>query len=361
MQRHLRITPVVCLLASLLLSFPLNARAADDGETPAADQQEAAAVEQETAAADSQASTAAWPAKWVTSLAVLGEGDVAVAATAEGLLYREASVVEFSLGELAGATPLYQHPASVWAVVGDAQRVISSDYQGNLAVYDRAAGELVMHEGVLEKWTRCLEFDPAGEHVVAGNEVGKLFAWSLEKGAIAKTLEVDAQQIYAIAFSPAGDQLVAADGAGHLHLVSWPELASQRTIELGEQAIWEVSFSADGNHLIAGGADQKLWRIGLAEGAEPEVLATTGDWISALAVDKDSGEIILATLTGQIMTLSAQGAEPQLAAELPSGVWALLMPGSGKLLAATRKHAIAGLGRAWTLTYLDESAETSSE
>lgn len=359
MQRHLRIAPVVCLLASLLLPIHSGLRAADDGETPA--DQQAAAAEQEAAPAEPQASTVAgWPAKWVTSLAPLGDGAV-VAATAEGLLYREASVVEFALGSLASGKPLYQHPSSVWAVAGDAQRVISSDYQGNLAVYDRAAGELVMHEGALEKWTRCLEFDPAGEQVVAGNEVGKLFVWSLEKSAVAKTLELDAQQIYAIAFSPAGDQLVAADGAGHLHLVSWPELARQRTIELGEQAIWGVSFSADGSHLIAGGADQKLWRVGLAEGAEAEVLATTADWISAMAVDKDSGEIILATLTGQIMTLAAQGGEPQLAAELPSGVWALLMPGSGSLMAATRKHAIAGLGRAWTLTYLEESAETSSE
>ena len=66
---------------------------------------------------------------WVTSIAPRGNAGEFVAATADGLLLREASVVTFSAANPAELTPLYSHPAAVWCVdaTSDGNLVASVD------------------------------------------------------------------------------------------------------------------------------------------------------------------------------------------------------------------------------------------
>ncbi|MCH5376447.1 MAG: hypothetical protein JJ992_20960, partial [Planctomycetes bacterium] len=53
---------------------------------------------------------------WVTSIAQLGTTDQFVAATADGLLLREAAVYSFGADNPNSLTKMYSHPAAVWCV-----------------------------------------------------------------------------------------------------------------------------------------------------------------------------------------------------------------------------------------------------
>jgi WD40 repeat protein len=304
------------------------------------------------AAEEGSSAPPAWPSRWVTGLAPLSDdANAVVAATAEGLLYRPAGVLRVDPQQPETATTLYEHPVSVWAVAVAGGRVLSSDYRGNLAVYDLDGGAETIHEGVLEQWTRALTAAPDGNSVVAGNEVGKLFVWSLDKNAIAQTAELDAQQIYSIRFAPDGQQIAVADGAGHVHLLSWPQLEPQRKFELGQEAIWDVTFLADGSGLLAAGADRKIWRVPFADEATPTELATTTDWVSSLRLDASGNALFVGLLDGQVLMASLSDGSLQPVGQLESGIWDLLMPSADLALVATRKDAVAVLGRSWNVQY----------
>lgn len=304
-------------------------------------------------AAQEPATGAPWSASWATSIARLGDSDRYVAATADGLLMREAAVVEFSWTDLSRSTTLYLHPASVWGLAASDSMVCSSDYRGNLGLLNRETSEASMHEGVLERWTRALAISPDGQSLVAGNEAGKLLVWSFVKSEVIQSAELDAQQIYSIAFSPAGNQIAVSDGGGHVHVLSWPELGPVRQLELGEQPVWAARFTRDGQRILAGGADRKLWLAPLTEGSTATVISETSDWITSIEPGPDSSTMVVGTLSGGIMIVSGGGVVLK-AAIVPSAVWNVSMPRADTILAATRKHAIASLKQTWDVDFAVE-------
>jgi WD40 repeat protein len=312
-----------------------------------------------TAGATAEATVdSGWPASWATSLASIDGGSSLVVGTADGLLLRESAVVLSDPANLSSAKVLYTHPASVWKVVGSENNICSADYRGNLVVMNRASGESKLHDAALERWCRALAFAPDAKSIIAGNESGKLFVWSLEKGESIQTAQIDEDQIYEIAFSPAGDQIAVADGGGHLHLLSWPELSEQRKIELGTQPIWAAKYTSDGTRVFAGGADRKLWRIDIAADSVPVVVGETGDWITAITCSPTGESVVAATMDGTLISVPASGdaipAQLEVFAKLPSGVWDVTMPTANQLLTATRKHAIGKLGQAWQIEVANE-------
>lgn len=309
----------------------------------------------------------AWPSGWATSVAPLGDSGKFVAATADGLLMREAAVVEFDAADLTQATAIYTHPASVWAVAASDAFICSTDYRGNLGLFDRGNSKATIHEGVFERWTRALAIAPDGKNLLAGNEGGKLLVWSFEKGEIVQSVEVDAQQLYSLAFSPSGDRIAVSDGGGHVHVLSWPELQPVKKLELGEQPVWAAQFSSDGQSIIAGGADRKLWSAPLTEGSAPAaegsaptaegsapVIVETSDWISTIEYDSKRGVLVAGTLAGEIFIVSDDGKSATKIGALPSPVWSVIMPSADSILAATRKHAVAALGQTWNVRFAEE-------
>lgn len=314
--------------------------------------------------ADEQEGAVRWPSRWATGVARVDAADGSnelIVATADGLLLREAAVVATRFGDPSGVRELYHHPVSVWAVATAGPLIASSDYRGNLAVMNTESGQMTMHDNVLERWSRALAFAPDGKHVVAGNEGGKVLVWSVEQDEVTKTHESDPTQIYGLSFSPDGETLAVADGAGHVHLLSWPELEPGREITLGDQPIWAVAFSTNGDSVIAGGSERKLWRVALEEGSEPETIAETTDWITGVTVDS-GGTVAVCTLDGTVLMMNdVRDAGAEEVAQLPSGGWGIAMPTSSTIAVATRKHAIATLGRAWTTLHAEEPAEDESE
>ncbi len=77
---------------------------------------------------------------WVTSIVRLGTSDQFVAATADGLLLREAAVYSFHADNPKMLTKMYTHPAAVWCVASSSGggRIASVDYRGNLVVYEKS-------------------------------------------------------------------------------------------------------------------------------------------------------------------------------------------------------------------------------
>lgn len=300
-----------------------------------------------------------WPVAWATSVAMVPGGTELIVGSADGLLLRESSVLATSVDAPGMVRTLYKHPASVWAVVANEQWVASTDYRGNLMLQRRDNGEIQNRELAFERWTRALAVAPDNQHLVAGNEAGKVFAWQLDKGESIKTLQLDAQQIFHLAFSPAGDSLAVADGAGQLHLVSWPALELVRKIKLGDQPVWGVQFTADGQSLLAGGSDRKLWRVSVAEGSEPVVLHESADWITGVQASTDRTLIAITTMDGAVGVTDGMGNQWSEAGKLPSAAWGSAPIGNNRFAIATRKHAIATLGQTWAVKFVQDPSASS--
>jgi len=172
---------------------------------------------------------------WVTDIAPLGSSGTYVAATADGLLLREAAVCSFEATDPSAMSPIYSHPAAVWCVdaLSDGSKVVSVDYRGNLIVFDTASGEPTTHEKAFERWCQAMLVTTDDKAVVAGNEAGKVMVFDLESGKVTSSAELDAHAVTGLALSPDGSQLAATDGAGHVHLLKWPGLEAAGKIRPG--------------------------------------------------------------------------------------------------------------------------------
>lgn len=288
---------------------------------------------------------------WVTSVAADSNADC-VAATATGLLLREAAVVAFPAADRSQPVELYRHPHSVWAVAlsPDGALVASTDYRGNLSVFSRSAegwqaGEPKSYEGVCERWTRALAFASDGSALFAGNEAGKLFRIQTDSGEVTKSREIEAAQIMDIAVLE-GNQLALAMSSGKLHIVNAETLepTSGEGKQVSEQALW-FCVGKSPQELVAGGADGILRRIKGLD-AEPESLGSVSGWATT-ATQLDSGTII-GTSGGGLYELKPGGAIEQIA-EVESGVWGVAAIPGGTVAVGTRKGGLAILQRAWTI------------
>ncbi|MEL6106820.1 MAG: hypothetical protein AAFU85_12305 [Planctomycetota bacterium] len=293
---------------------------------------------------------------WVTSIAPCEGGFVV--GTATGLLLRPGAVSRVVADKVNEFETLYEHPAAVWTVAttSDKKRIASSDYRGNLIVYDVASKEPKTHEAAFERWCQSLCVSPDDQFLVAGNESGKVFKWSLQEGKVAKTVELGGASVTCLAFSPDGTQVAASDGSGKVHLLKWPELESVGTISVGEETAWCVAYASDSKRVFVGSGDRKLYQADAKPDAKAESIATGTDWITRIAVS-ESGEIAASEIGGRIHFASG-GNLTTIGAE--SGVWALCFSGPGKLLVGTRKNGILTAGQTWTLTQAT-SVETEQE
>ncbi|GAA5505528.1 hypothetical protein [Novipirellula caenicola] len=277
---------------------------------------------------------------WVTSIAPLA-GDTYVAATADGLLLREAKVKSFSASDPKSLTDLYSHPAAVWCVdaTADGKTIASVDYRGNLVVYDVESKEAKTHEKALERWCQSLTFAPDDKSIVAGNEAGKVMVWDLAENKVTKTLELAGQAVTALAFSADGKQIAAADGGGEVHLIQWPELTVSGKIKISDQPAWSVVYA--GEKLLVGSGDRNLYQCEAKADAKPTRLTRAGDWITEMAVSKD-GRVAAADLSGKIF-LPMQNEANEVgsdASPAKSGAWALSFHDDKTLLVGTRKDGI---------------------
>lgn len=285
---------------------------------------------------------------WVTSIAQIGSSDQFVAASADGLLLREATVYSFAASNPYELQPLYAHPTAVWCVAStrDGSKVASVDYRGNLMVFDPATSEAAKHEKAFERWCQALLVAPDDASLVAGNEAGKLMVWSLAENKVTKSIELAGHAVTGLAISPDGSQLAASDGGGNIHLVKWPELEVVGKIAVSEQTVWKVAYIDGGKQLLTGSSDRQLYRVEAKPEAKAEAIAKGSDWITQLAVSP-SGQVAAGEVGGRLHFPSSGGIDSM---DASSGVWTLCWNGESQIFAGTRKDGIVMAGRSWKWT-----------
>jgi WD40 repeat protein len=293
---------------------------------------------------------------WVTSIAsamIESEGApkaMHFAGTASGLLLQVADVVRWEGDDFANRVPIMTHPAAVWCVQvsDDGKHVASTDYRGNLQLFDVATGKVTMHEAAFERWTQAMRFAPNSKAIIAGNEAGKLIVW--EDGKVSKSIDVDKNAITDIAFDGDGDQLALSDGAGTVHLYSWPGLEPAGKIKVSDSPAWCVRYTADSSAVLVGTGDRALYRSEAKDGSKPEMLLQGSDWITRLAISS-TGAIAATEVSGKVFVLNSDKVgetkiEPSGTA--PSGVWAVHWSSPSNLLVGTRKNGIMALTQSWS-------------
>jgi WD40 repeat protein len=268
-----------------------------------------------------------------------------VAATADGLLLREASVFSFDASNPNQLKSLYTHPAAVWCIdaTSDGSKVASVDYRGNLVVYDAASSEPATHEKAFERWCQAMMISPDDKSVVAGNEAGKVMIWDLDASKVTKSVELDGHAVTGLAISPDGSHLAASDGGGHVHLLKWPSLEEAGKIEVGKETVWCVAYVDEGKNLLVGSSDRHLYRCEAKAEAKAESIAKGTDWITQLAVS-DGGQVAAGEVGGRLHFPSTGGTDSM---DATSGVWTLCWNGNEQLFAGTRKDGIVVAGRSW--------------
>ncbi|TWU26232.1 IgA-specific serine endopeptidase autotransporter precursor [Novipirellula galeiformis] len=283
------------------------------------------------------------PEVWVTSIAPL-TGDTYVAATADGLLLRDASVKSFTIAAPQTMTDLYTHPAAVWCVdaTADGSVVASVDYRGNLVIYDVASKQPTTHEKALERWCQAMQFAPDDKTIVAGNETGKILVWDRGENKVTKSLELDGQAVTAISFSGDGKQIAAADGGGHVHLIEWPELKAAGKIKVSDAPVWSVAYAA--GKLMIGSGDRNLYRCEPKADAKPERMTRASDWVTQFVVSK-TGKVAAAELGGKLYfpMLNETYDVGSDVTPVKSGVWALCFHDDKTLLVGTRKDGVVAV------------------
>ena len=304
------------------------------------------------ASADSPEQKAEDKTTWVTSIAQIGDSDQFAAATANGLLLREAAVNTFAASDPTLLKPIYTHPAAVWCVVAtqDGNTIASVDYRGNLVTYDTKSQQTTMHEKAFERWCQAMVVAPDNQHLVAGNEAGKVIVWSLAESKPGPSAELDGHAVTGLAFSPDGTQVAATDGGGHIHLLNWPGLENAGKIEVSKETLWCVAYVDDGKKLLAGSSDRQLYRVDAKADAKAESIAKGTDWITQIAVST-SGQVAAAEIGGRLHFPSLGGSDSM---EAKSGIWSLCWNGDGQLFAGTRKDGIVMAGRSWKWTEVEQ-------
>ncbi len=295
---------------------------------------------------------------WVTSIARIGDSDQFAAATANGLLLREAEVTTFNSSDPTALTTIYAHPAAVWCVAAtsDGNTIASVDYRGNLITYDVKTQQPTTHEKAFERWCQAMIFAPDNAHIIAGNEAGKIIVWDLAAATAGKSVELDGHAVTGLAISPDGSQLAASDGGGHVHLFQWPSLEPAGKIEVSKETAWCVAFVDGGQKLVVGSSDRQLYRVDAKADAKAESVAKGSDWITQIAVSA-GGHVAAAEVGGRVHFLF--GGSESMDAE--SGVWSLCWNGEDQLLAGTRKHGIVTAGRSWKWTEVKPEPKPSAD
>jgi len=297
-----------------------------------------------------------WHDRWVTSISS-GTGDSLYASLATGMPQKEGSVVRFSGANPDNATELYRQPAAVWAVATspDKSMLASTDFQGSLAVTRIAGGEAQHFSKAFTNWTRALAFTKDSKQLVAGNESGIVFAWSIIETKSITSRDLGTGQIMSLAFSPSGEQLAVATSSGKLHLLKYPSLETVKVIEVGSQSIWSVIYG-DNDLLWVGIADNTVRRIS-SDGASLEI-AKLNDWVTSLS-RLPGGGLVAVSMKGQIKRSS--DSDPKSLSEWavgPKGAWGVYAISSDRIVVATRTLGPAVLHSVGQLEYVAKDAET---
>ena len=287
---------------------------------------------------------------WCTSVAfappAYGKPGLAMALNGD-LLFRSGGVRIYDGADFASFREMPNpHTSAVWKVLFSPQgnRLASSDYQGEIRVWDLASNQVVTANG--ENWVRALAFHPGGELLAAGNQRGKVFVFRTADGSLERSFDAHGAALFDIAFTKDGAMLTAGDNSVKL----WPVGDAGEPKVLGgfTLPVWAVAASPQGGVIAAAGAD-KVVRLWDDSGAELAVLSGHTDWVTDLVFTADGQSLISVghDRTVRVWSIATRSAVEAIGPS-PSSLWGVSISADGNRLAAgTRSNGAVLYGRSW--------------
>ena len=186
---------------------------------------------------------------------------------------------------------------------------LGSRWRQEIKLWDVAAGRL---DGTWEVPTdvhwygagQSVAFSPDGSTLVSGFQDGTVRLWEVANQTEVVTLEGHTHWVISVSFSPDGALLASAGGRDDRTVRLW-DAATQAEIATLRGHIGEVSSvafsSPDGATLASGSADGtvRLWNV--ATGGEMATLEEHGDGIRSVAFSRDGATLASAAADGTVL------------------------------------------------------------
>lgn len=182
----------------------------------------------------------------------------------------------------------------------DGQDVATTDFAGNVVLWNVATGAVVWHERLSGISTNCLAVSHDGRWLAVGSQTGDVVVYDAATGAIEKRLATGAGAANAVAFSPDVKVLAVGDGGG---VGLWDiQSAQPQARDLGTGAAVEsIAFSPDGASLVAGEStgEMQIWNtaLGTESGSfSAGSLISSVAWSptgSAFAAGQENGHVLI--------------------------------------------------------------------
>ena len=142
---------------------------------------------------------------------------------------------------------LTEHQSWVRGLAFHGDRLISSDYQGQIIIWPVAAANptpdltLNAHRG----WVRAVAVSPDGRTLASCGNDNLVKLWSLPEGRLTRALEGHRWHVYNVAFHPGGEFLVSADLRGNLKQWNLQNGRETRALDASVLYHYDTTFRAD--------------------------------------------------------------------------------------------------------------------
>ncbi len=110
-------------------------------------------------------------------------------------------------------------------------------------------------------------FSPDGRSIASGDLQGDVVLWDFAAGRAEKTFKAHAAGVVSLGFAPDGRTFVSASQDGTARVWSFPDGAERRGIQTGQGTLLAAALSPDGALLATAGEDDtvKVWNISSGE------------------------------------------------------------------------------------------------
>lgn len=244
---------------------------------------------------------------WVTSLAMLPDGQHAISSSLDGSL----RVWDLASGQT--TLNLQAHPDGISAMIvtPDGRQAVITSWDGWLRVWDLGSSEEVLQIKAHNESIGALAITPDGQRVITGADDRLIRVWDRITGVQLLELVGHGDLVRSLVVSPDGRTLISS---------SWDATVRIWDLETGKQMhfltghdgwVPAVAISPDGSYALSGGWDRtlRIWDLWTGEGAG--MIAGFSAPLLAIAVLPDGQELLVGTGDGSLHLLKFQPGEVQ--------------------------------------------------